>query len=155
MRSLIIGFSFLGLVFGFVVFNAGADDSVHPAESETAHCLDCPAEVKEYIGKAVKSGICELESPRRVGVFLYADKKEGWLIRVFTYDGEEKEIWINYEDKFLMLYFPDKIYYKLNGAWIDKNDLPKKEAKRLKKSLKFTDEENEFMKNCFDEKGIP
>lgn len=111
-----------------------------------------PEKIKRLI-EGVEPEICELEKPRKVGAKLYRREDEDWFIRIFTKNGEELEIWLNYDDtKFFAFYVPDKVFYKINHKWLDRNSVSKETAEELDNRLKFTPKELRFLGSCFKKK---
>lgn len=111
-----------------------------------------PAEIRELMD-GLEPAVCELERPRKVGAKLYRREDEDWFIRIFTNNSEELEIWINYDDtKFFAFYVPDKIFYKIDNKWLEKNSVSKEISEELDKRLKFTIKELKFLGSCFKKK---
>lgn len=113
-----------------------------------------PEEVTRLIKEANIKLVCETSEPRKVGTILYKNKRADWVLRVFTKEGKELEVWLNYKTGFLSAYFPDKVFYlKDQNGWVDKDSISAKEAKRLDKQLKFSQEEINFFQTCLDKKS--
>lgn len=112
-----------------------------------------PLEIQQRIKEATKI-TCEIQTPRKVSTIFYREVYANWLIRVFTKDGEELEIWFDESIPIppnpFALFLPDKIYYYENGQWLDQNALSDEEARRLDRRLKFTGAERRFLKECFE-----
>lgn len=113
-----------------------------------------PREISDKIQEANTKIVCETEKPRRVGIVFYKNKKEDWLILVFTQNSEMLEIW-HYKNRLLIIGYviPSKIYYKTEQGWIDKDQISSAEADKLDNRLKFTNEEKEYFKKCVEEKA--
>lgn len=100
--------------------------------------------------------ICEVERPRKVkvGVKIYSQDSKAWFVRIFTKDGEELEIWLNYdENKFLAYYRPDKVFYRVGNGWLDKDRVKKDLADELDQRLKFTKQESSRLDACYKKKS--
>lgn len=117
-----------------------------------------PPEIQSRIEGAGAPVICKKETPRKVGTITYWQHSTNWLIRIFTKDGEELEIWLNESmpKNRIAFYFAlalhDKAYYHIDGQWLDQDAITEEEAKRLDRRIKFTGEEKGFFHECFMEK---
>ena len=109
-----------------------------------------PDEIDKFVKKATTKIVCEKESPRRIGTIVYKRSDAKWLIRIFTKNGEEMEIWFNKKIIFQwQAFYPNKIFYNVLGqGWIDKDGISYEEAEKLDARLKFNSEEIEFFKTC-------
>ena len=118
------------------------------------HADSYPAEIEKLMAEANVKILCEKEKPRKVGTNFYKNSKKDWLVLVFTKDGETLEAW-HYKGKviFFGYLYPDKVYYKTEQNWIDKNSASSEEAEKLDMRLKFTNEEKDFFKKCAEEKA--
>lgn len=117
-----------------------------------------PPEIQKRINGASAPMVCEKETPRKVSTISYRKYDEKWLIRIFTKDGEELEIWLNESMPknriafYLALARHDKAYYHVDGQWLDQDAITEEEAKQLDRRIKFTGEEKRFFHECFIEK---
>lgn len=118
------------------------------------YAAEYPSEIQKRIAQADAPIVCKTESPRKVGTIAYLKHNEKWLIRVFTKDEQELEIWFNESASRFSIMFgiTDKIYFYENGQWFDQDILPEEESRRLDRRLKFTGEEKQFFQECFFEK---
>src|SRR3990167_940199 len=114
-----------------------------------------PSKIQELIEKADQKVVCETEKPRRVGTIFYRKTKKDWLVRIFTKDGQELEIWQNDNEHWLTGYYsPDKVFYNVPGrGWINQRNVPPDDAEKFDKRLKFTRDELKFFKSCLEEKN--
>lgn len=112
-----------------------------------------PDEIDKLIKKTTSKIVCEKDNPRRVGTIIYKRDGAKWLIRIFTKNGEEIEIWFNKKITFAwQAFFPNKIFYNIkDSGWIDKENISSEEAEKLDARLKFDSEEIEFFKKCAEE----
>lgn len=112
-----------------------------------------PDEIEKLVKKATTKIVCEKNNPRRVGTIIYKKDDAKWLIRIFTKDGEELEIWFSKKIVFKwQAFFPNKIFYNASDkGWIDKASISTEEAAKLDERLKFDSEEMEFFKTCAEE----
>lgn len=106
----------------------------------------------KFINNADIKTICEKKNARTVGTIIYRNNKTEWLVRIFTKNGEELEIWFNKKITYWGAFYPDKIFYKTpDGNWIDKDKISSDEAYELDSRLKFDMEEKMFFKKCAEE----
>lgn len=105
-----------------------------------------PEDVLHMIRRADRSAVCE----ERKGIIGYLNRKEDWVVRVFTRERKSLEIWVNYGKGLFWEYYPDKVYYFTEDkGWIDSETIPGSVAKKLDRRIKFTDEEINQLKTCF------
>lgn len=117
-----------------------------------------PKDVEKFedIEKLIKDAniktVCEKKAPRAVGTIIYRNDKTEWLVRIFTKNGEELEVWFNKKITYWGAFYPDKIFYKTpDGNWIDKDKITSDEAYELDSRLKFETKEKLFFKKCAEE----
>lgn len=109
-------------------------------------------DVKRFIKDANIKTVCEKKTPRTVGTIIYRNDKTEWLVRAYTKDGEELEIWFNKKLTYWGAFYPDKIFYNIPAkGWIDKDTLSPDEAYELDARLIFTVEEKLYFKKCAEE----
>lgn len=108
-----------------------------------------PSEIQKRIDGAVRAD-CETRISRKVSIIAYMRSDEKWLVRIYTKDEQEMEIWFNESASRFSLMFgrTDKIYFYENGQWLDQDTLPEEEAKRLDLRLKFTKKEKQVLIPC-------
>lgn len=108
-----------------------------------------PPEIQQRIDGAARAD-CETRISRKVSIIAYMRSDEKWLVRIYTKDEQEMEIWFNESASRFSLMFgrTDKIYFYENGQWIDQDTLSEEEAKRLDIRLKFTKREKQILIPC-------
>jgi len=111
-----------------------------------------PEEIENFIKKADQKIVCERERPRKVGAAFYLGNGTGRLVRIFSKNGEELEIWLNYDTSRLFYYiFPDKIFYNIpEKSWISRESLKDEESDALDQRIKFTRSETQFFITCLE-----
>lgn len=117
-----------------------------------------PPDIQQRIERADIQFICKRDEPRKVSTIVYPKRDEDWLVRIFSKDNKELEIWLNESVSWssVWLWFSlataDKIYYYADTQWLDQNDLPEEESQRLYDRLRFTGSERSFFIECFKQK---
>lgn len=109
-------------------------------------------DVEKFIKDANIKTVCEKKVPRVVGTIIYRKGGAKWVVRVFTKNGEELEVWFNKKQTYLGAFYPDKIFYNTPmKRWTDKDTLSLDEAYELDARLKFEMEEKLYFKKCAEE----
>ena len=110
-------------------------------------------DITKFIKDANIKTVCEKKNPRTVGTIIYRNDGASWLVRVYTKNGEELEVWFNKKLTYWGAFYPDKIFYNIpdKGLWVDKDTISPDEAYELDSRLKFVMEEKSYFKKCAEE----
>jgi len=111
-----------------------------------------PDEIERLINRSEQKIVCERNKPRRIGTVFYLGNGTKRLIRIFSKNGEDLEIWLNYDTSRPFYYiFPDKIFYHAKeSGWVSRESLKDEASDALDQRIKFTRSETQFFITCLE-----